>query len=53
MELGNAGIMVDKQGMGLIVKMDAEKKIDGAVCLAILYETYRRYRSDYKNLVEG
>lgn len=50
---GNAGILVDKKGMALIVKLDAEKKIDGAVCLAILYETYRRYRSDYRNLVEG
>ena len=49
---GNAGILVDKKGMALIVKMEPEKKIDGAVCLAILYETYRRYRTDYKNLVE-
>lgn len=50
---GNAGLMVDKKGMALIVKMEREKKIDGAVCLAILYETYRRYRNDFKNLVEG
>ena len=48
---GNAGIKIDNNGC-LIVKMDARKKIDGAVCLAILYEMYRRYRSDYRTLVE-
>lgn len=50
---GNSGIMVDKKGMALIVKMEPGKRIDGAVCLAILYETYRRYRSDFRSLVEG
>lgn len=48
---GNAGIKVDNNGC-LIVKMDGRKKIDGAVCLAILYEMFRRYRSDYRTLVE-
>ena len=49
---GNAGIEV-KQANGnvLIVKQEAQKKIDGAVCLAILYETYRRVRTDYKQLI--
>lgn len=50
---GNAGIAVDKKGLSLIVKMEAEKKIDGAVCLVILYETYRRYRSDYSTLIRN
>jgi phage terminase large subunit-like protein len=50
---GNAGIAVDKRGQALIVKMETEKRIDGAVCLAILYETFRRYRTDYRQMVEG
>lgn len=50
---GNAGLAVDKHGQALIVKMETEKRIDGAVCLAILYETYRRYKTDYRNMVEG
>lgn len=50
---GNAGIMIDKRGQALIVKMETEKRIDGAVCLAILYETFRRYRTDYRQMVEG
>lgn len=50
---GNAGIAVDKHGLALIVKLETEKRIDGAVCLAILYETFRRYRTEYRNMVEG
>ena len=50
---GNAGLKVDPKGMALIVKMEQKKRIDGAVCLAILYETFRRYRTEYRNLVEG
>ena len=50
---GNAGIEIkDATGQALIVKMQFQKKIDGAVCLAIAYETYRRYRSEFKILVE-
>lgn len=48
---GNAGLKVDNNGC-LIVKMETKKRIDGAVCLAILYEMYRRYRTDYKTIVE-
>lgn len=50
--LGNAGIKVDEKGMALIVKMEPSKRIDGAVCLAILYEMYRRYRTEFKALIE-
>lgn len=50
--LGNAGIKVDDKGMALIVKMEPSKRIDGAVCLAILYEMYRRYRTEFKTLIE-
>lgn len=49
--LGNAGIKVDGNGC-LIVKMETRKRIDGAVCLAIAYEMYRRYRTDYRALTE-
>ena len=48
---GNAGLKVDNNG-SLIVKMEVKKRIDGAVCLVILYEMYRRYRNDYKTIVE-
>ena len=48
---GNAGLKVDNNGC-LIVKLEPKKRIDGAVCLAILYEMYRRYRTDYKTIVE-
>lgn len=51
--LGNAGIEIkDSIGQCLIVKMQTGKRIDGAVCLAILYEMYRRYRTDFKAIVE-
>lgn len=51
--LSNAGIKVDDKGYCLLIKQETSKRIDGAVCLAILYETYRRYRTDYKTLIGG
>lgn len=48
---GNAGLKVDNNGC-LIVKLEPKKRIDGAVSLAILYEMYRRYRTDYKTVIE-
>ena len=48
---GNAGIKVDDKNFALLVKMETGKRIDGAVCLAILYEMYRRYRTDFKSLI--
>lgn len=51
---GNAGIEVkDATGQCLIVKMETNKRIDGAVCLAILYEMYRRYRTDFTTMIGG
>lgn len=50
---GNAGIKIDDKGFCLLVKQETGKRIDGAVCLAILYETYRRYRTDYRTLIGG
>ena len=50
----NAGIkLMGDTGQCLIVKLEPNKKIDGAVCLAILYEVYRRYRTEYKTLIGG
>lgn len=49
--LGNSGLKVDGNGC-LIVKKEAEKRIDGAVTLAILYEVYRRFRTEFKALVD-
>lgn len=50
--LGNAGIEVDNIGQCMAIKMETQKRIDGAVCLIILYETYRRYRTEFKQMVE-
>ena len=52
--LKNAGIEIkDSTGQVLLVKTDPRKKIDGAVCLVILYEMYRRYRTDLRALIGG
>ena len=51
--LRNAGIKVDEKGCCLLIKQEPGKRIDGAVCLAILYETYRRYRTDFKTIAGG
>ena len=44
----NCSLQVNKEGKGLLVKIRGEKgrKIDGAVTLAIMYETYLRHRGD-------
>ena len=51
----NAAIKVDEKGQCLCVKQDGQpaKRIDGAVTLIILYEMYRRYRTDFKQLAKG
>lgn len=52
--LQNAAIEVDEQERILVVKVQGQpgKKIDGAVVLVILYEIFRRYRSDFTRLQE-
>lgn len=50
--LKNAGIEVDSIGQCMAVKMEAKKRIDGAVTLIILYEMYRRYRTEFKQMIE-
>lgn len=48
--LGNASMEIDNLGRVLCVKINnqAQRRIDGAVTLIILYEMYRRYRSQLK-----
>lgn len=47
--LSNAALKVDGRGKTLVVKIDGkkEKKIDGAVCLVILQETFNRCKADW------
>lgn len=49
----NAGIKVDTYGQALCVKMETAKRIDGSVCLIILYEIYRRNRTEFKQYIGG
>lgn len=48
---GNASMEIDNFGNVMAVKIDnqAERRIDGAVTLIILYEIYRRYRNQFEN----
>lgn len=50
--LKNAGIEVDKLGQCMAVKLENQKRIDGAVTFIILYEMYRRYRTEFKQIIE-
>lgn len=49
----NAGIKVNDYNQCICVKQEPSKKIDGAVTLIILYEMYRRYRTEYKRIIGG
>lgn len=51
---GNAALEVDNAGNCQLVKVRGQpgKKIDGAVTLVILYEMFRRYRSDMLKLAK-
>lgn len=50
--LKNAGIEVDNIGQAMIVKTEDHKRIDGAVTFEIAYEVFRRYRTEFKKIVE-
>lgn len=49
--LGNATLKLNNQGFGILekIKGQASRKIDGAVALCILYETYRRHRTEFES----
>ena len=50
--LGNCSIEVDGLGNIMPVKIQANKRIDGAVTLIGLYEVYRRYKQEFNQLVK-
>ena len=50
--LKNACLKIDSYGKALCVKPTQTKRIDGAVTKIILMEMYRRYRTEFKKLVE-
>lgn len=52
--LGNAAMEIDNLGNVQAVKIAGQpgKRIDGAVTLIILYEMYRRYRSDFVKMLK-
>lgn len=50
--LKNACLKLNDLQQALIVKSEATKRIDGAVCKAILYEMYRQNRSEFKQIIE-
>lgn len=49
--LGNAALKMNSFGKSLVVKIDnmKERKIDGAVSLVILQETYNRYKTEWED----
>lgn len=47
----NSGIKVDDLGRCLCIKMETRKRIDGSVTLIILYEMFRRYRTEFKQML--
>ncbi len=51
--LKNACLKVNDLGQCLIIKAEASKRIDGAVCKAILYEMYRQNRTEWRQLTGG
>ena len=51
--LKNACLKVDNLQQCLIVKSQPSMRIDGAVCNAILYEMYRRNRTEFKQMIGG
>lgn len=50
--LGNCSIQVDGLGNIMPVKIQANKRIDGAVTFIGLYEVYRRYKQEFQQLVK-
>ena len=51
--LKNACLKVNDLGQCLIIKAEPSKRIDGAVCKAILYEMYRQNRTEWRQLIGG
>lgn len=47
----NSCLKIDDKRQALCVKSENAKKIDGAVCTIGLYEMFRRYRTEFKTIV--
>lgn len=52
--LSNAALKINEKGQTLVVKSDnqSSRRIDGAVSLVILYETYIRYRTKWEEYLK-
>lgn len=52
--LGNAALKVDNYGKSLVIKIDGQrsKRIDGAVTLVILQETYNRCKTEINDYLQ-
>jgi phage terminase large subunit-like protein len=51
--LKNACLKVNDLGQCLIIKSEPSKRIDGAVCKAILWEMYRQNRTEWRQVIGG
>ncbi len=51
--LNNACLKVNDLSQCLIVKNEPSRRIDGAVCQAILYEMYRQNRTEFKQMIQS
>ena len=51
--LKNACLKVNDRGQCLIIKSEASRRIDGAVCKSILYEMYRQNRTEWRQMIGG
>lgn len=51
--LKNACLKVNDLGQCLIIKSEPSQRIDGAVCKSILYEMYRQYRTEWRQMIGG
>lgn len=51
--LKNGLIDIDSRGRCLCVKTESAKRIDGAVTFIILYEMFRRYRTEFLQMIGG
>lgn len=51
--LKNACLKVNDLGQCLIIKAEPSKRIDGAVCKAILWEMYRQNRTEWRQMIGG
>lgn len=50
--IGNACCFIDNQENYSLKKSTASKRIDGAVVMAMLFETLRRYNTEYQRLIK-